>query len=68
MRDYAAEVLDGVVVRVIVGDATWAADTFGGDWVPVADVFPGVGWLWDGATFASPFTEPPGDGQLPGDG
>lgn len=46
---YAAELdNDGVVVRVIVGTAQWAADNLGGTWQDSHDLV-GIGWkLVDG--------------------
>lgn len=48
--NWAAELdADGVVLRVIVGNAGWATENLGGRWVPCekysdAENFPGVGW------------------------
>lgn len=50
---YAAEIVDGQVVRVIVGDPVWAAENLGGVWVG-SDTKVGAGWLWDGMTFTPP--------------
>ena len=44
MSRYAAKVEDGLVTQVIRGDAAWAADRLGGDWLP-SDVKVGQGWL-----------------------
>lgn len=43
---YAAEIVDGVVIRVIVGDASWATDRLGGFWIDT-DTLVGIGWTWD---------------------
>lgn len=43
---YAAEIVDGQVVRVLVGDAQWCHDNLGGFWVD-SDVLVGIGWEWD---------------------
>jgi hypothetical protein len=40
---YAAKVVDGTVVQVIVGTPEWAADRLGGDWLP-SETKVGVGW------------------------
>jgi hypothetical protein len=48
---YAAEIVDGQVIRVIVGDPVWAVENLGGVWVG-SDTKVGVGWLWDGVTLA----------------
>lgn len=46
METYAAEIIDGVVTQVIVGDAQWAIDYLGGFWVDT-DSLVGIGWTWD---------------------
>ena len=33
MNSYAAQIVDGLVTRVIVGDAGWATANIGGEWV-----------------------------------
>jgi hypothetical protein len=50
---YAAEILDGTVTQVIVGDPAWAAENLGGMWVG-SDTKVGVGWLWDGVVLTPP--------------
>ena len=50
---YAAEIVDGQVVRAIVGDPVWAAENLGGVWVG-SDTKVGVGWLWDGVALTPP--------------
>lgn len=42
----AAEIIEGKVGRVIVGDPTWAADTLGGVWVGTESKV-GIGWTHD---------------------
>lgn len=54
---YSAEIVDGVVTRVIVGDPAWAADNLGGVWVAADDPYPGPGWTWDGVMFTPPAVE-----------
>lgn len=51
---YAAEIVDGLVTRVIVGDPAWAADNLGGTWVAADDPYPGPGWTYNGNTFTPP--------------
>jgi hypothetical protein len=46
METYAAEIVDGSVIRVIVGNADWATERLGGFWVNT-DTLVGNGWLWD---------------------
>ena len=55
---YAAQIVDGIVTQVIVGEAEWATANLGGIWVAVGDVYPGPGWAYDGTTFHPPYTEP----------
>jgi hypothetical protein len=62
---YTAQIVDGIVVQVIVGDAEWATSNLGGVWVPVGDIYPGPGWSYDGTTFEPPYVEPTGDTYLP---
>lgn len=50
---YAAQVENGFVVQVIVGDAAWATDALDGIWVS-SDELVGIGWSWDGENFAPP--------------
>jgi hypothetical protein len=53
MNTYAAQVTDGLVTQVIVGDAAWANSRLGGTWVDT-DTLVGIGWTYDGT-----FTPPP---------
>ena len=55
---YAAQIVDGVVTQVIVGDPAWATENLGGEWVG-SDEKVGIGWAWNGATFHPP--TPPED-------
>jgi hypothetical protein len=64
MNTYAAQVTDGTVTQVIVGDAAWANSRLDGDWVDT-DTLVGIGWTYDGT-----FTPPPApdeDGDDAGD-
>lgn len=45
METYAAEIVDGKVSQVIVGDAPWANEKLGGFWVDT-DTLVGIGWTW----------------------
>ena len=45
METYAAEIVNGVVTQVIVGDAPWATERLGGFWVDT-DTLVGIGWTW----------------------
>jgi hypothetical protein len=63
VNGYAAKVVDGTVVQVIVGDPAWAADRLGGDWV-ASDVKVGVGWQVVDGTITPPEPDPePEDGD-----
>lgn len=42
----AAEIIEGTVARVIVGDPAWAADRLGGVWVGTESKV-GIGWTYD---------------------
>jgi hypothetical protein len=55
---YAAEILDGTVTQVIVGDPAWATENLGGEWVG-SDTKVGVGWLWDGVALTPPLSPEP---------
>jgi hypothetical protein len=58
METYAAEIIDGVVNQVIIGDAPWAIERLGGFWVDT-DVLVGIGWTWDEVNgFLPPQLEP----------
>ena len=50
---YAAQVEDGTVVQVIVGDAAWANSRLNGDWYE-SDVLVGIGWTYADGTFTPP--------------
>ena len=50
---YAAALLAGVVVRVIVGKADWAKQELGGDWVESPRKI-GPGYTYDGDTLRPP--------------
>jgi hypothetical protein len=50
---YAAQVEDGTVVQVIVGDATWANSRLDGTWVD-SEVLVGIGWTYTDGTFTPP--------------
>lgn len=53
----AAEIVDGIVVRAIVGTASWATETLGGFWVesptPVW-----IGGTWSEAEGFLPLVDP----------
>jgi hypothetical protein len=56
MRTYAAKLENGEVTQVIVGDAQWATENLGGQWVD-SPTKVGIGWqLIDGVITAP---EPP---------
>jgi hypothetical protein len=55
--NYAAELNDNVVVRVIVGTAAWAVEHLDGQWVDTPDKV-GPGWVFDGENIVPP---PPPD-------
>lgn len=60
-ESYVAQIRDGIVVQVIVGNAEWANATLGGTWID-SDTLVGVGWIWDGTIFAPlPSLEPEPD-------
>jgi hypothetical protein len=50
---FAAQVEDGTVVQVIVGDAAWANSRLDGDWYD-SDVLVGIGWTYTDGTFTPP--------------
>jgi hypothetical protein len=54
---YAAEVVDGTVVQVIVGDAGWANARLPGVWVG-SEVLVGIGWSYVDGVFVAPEPEP----------
>lgn len=43
---YAAQIIDGIVVQVIVGNAEWAIEHLGGTWIDTGNLV-GIGWSWD---------------------
>jgi len=53
MNTYAAQVTDGLVTQVIVGDAAWANSRLGGTWVDT-DTLVGIGWTYTDGTFTPP--------------
>jgi hypothetical protein len=59
METYTAEIVDGSVTRVIVGDAGWAVERLGGFWANT-DTLVGIGWTWDEVNGFQPpvFDEP----------
>jgi len=64
IENYAVEInSDGVVSRVIVGDAKWANEMLGGIWID-SDILVGPGWSYDGTTFEPPYVEPEPDEEL----
>lgn len=54
---YAAQIENGEVVQVIVGDAWWATERLGGLWVD-SDILVGIGWMWNETDGFQP-PEPP---------
>lgn len=73
---YAAALLAGVVIRVIVGRADWAREELGGEWVETdRKIGPGYtydgvtllppqpypSWTWDGQQWAPPTPAPEGN-------
>lgn len=60
METYAAEIIDGLVTQVIVGDASWAIERLGGQWVD-SDTLVGIGWTWTSAGGFSQPVEPPSE-------
>lgn len=43
---YAAQVTNGLVTWVTVGNAEWCMERLGGLWVD-SDTLVGIGWTWD---------------------
>ena len=43
---YAARIVDGEVVQVIVGTAEWATHRLEGLWID-SNTLVGIGWTWD---------------------
>lgn len=56
MSHYSAEVVDGVVTRVVVGHVDVVSTVLAGNWHDVPDdgPFPGPGWEFDGTSFVAP--------------
>jgi hypothetical protein len=52
---YAAQVTDGTVTQVIVGDAAWANSRLDGTWVDTVTLV-GIGWTYTDGTFTPPPT------------
>ncbi len=43
---YSANIENGIVKQVIVGNSTWAIENLGGTWVDT-EVLVGIGWTWN---------------------
>jgi len=54
MMEQIAHAVDGIVVNVIGGDSTWAAEAFGGEWVDATGRGVVGGSSWDGENFVLP--------------
>jgi hypothetical protein len=52
-QTYAAHIVDGLVVQVIVGTAQWAVEHLGGEWVQPPELV-GIGWTYDGTNIVPP--------------
>ena len=62
--NYAAELDEnGVVLRVIVGDAEWATEHLGGVWVDPPELV-GIGWLFDGEQIVPPPSPEPDENDV----
>lgn len=61
---YAAQIVNNVVDQVIVGDASWATQNLGGEWLQLETVV-GVGWKYDPTTHQ--FIPPPPEPEETGD-
>lgn len=48
MNKYAAQVEEGIVVQVIVGNPEWASSQLGGQWHGINSKV-GIGWSYDNA-------------------
>jgi hypothetical protein len=56
---YAAQIVDGLVKRVIVGTASWATENLGGFWVDT-ETLVGIDWAWNQAEgFRQPVVDEP---------
>jgi hypothetical protein len=53
MNTYAAQVTDGTVTQVIVGDAAWANSRLDGTWVDSLTLV-GIGWGFVDGQFVPP--------------
>lgn len=51
--NYAAQILEDLVIQVIVGHAHWAETHLGGMWID-CDESVGIGWTWNGSSFVPP--------------
>ena len=56
MSTYAAELVDNVVIRVIVGTAEWASTNLGGEWRDSPKI--GPGWTWTDNEWRPPQPSP----------
>ena len=59
---YAAEIVDGLVVQVIVGTADWATEHLGGVWVDPPELV-GIGWGLVDGELRPPAPEPDAQGD-----
>jgi hypothetical protein len=61
MKTYAAHIEHDTVTQVIVGNAAWAVEHLGGEWVD-SPVKVGIGWLLaDGEIVPPPAPDEPDD-------
>lgn len=60
---YAAHIIDGLVVQVIVGTAEWATEHLGGEWVQPSELV-GIGWSVVDGQIIPPEPEPESDDPL----
>ena len=63
---YAAQIVDGMVAQVIVGDSAWAIERLGGVWVDTVELV-GIGWAYEDGEFVPPAAEEP-EPDEPSDG
>jgi hypothetical protein len=57
MSKYAAQLVDNVVQKIIVGDYVWANENLLGEWVDCTvndDLVIGIGYTWNGVDFVAP--------------
>lgn len=59
-QTYAAKIVDGLVVQVIVGTAEWAVDHLGGEWVQPPELV-GIGWELVDGQIVPPEPQPESD-------